>query len=205
MKYEIVATPADNIYMGPCIMIAALMSSDKEVLLLVKTENSPFAICKRNEKIFFEEGDFRYTSGIPLRISDACVTGTLGDTACSCHVDSVEYLEMMQKNSVGIFLYLPHEGMGRGLLAKLLDHRLQLGLGVDGQNAHPMSFEESAKVLFGDSSYDSRVYKDVGELFKQLGLDVLPFLYFGENVRKMEKIRMETGLHLIIPPEDTHE
>ena len=198
MKHKITATPANNIHLGPCIMIAAFLDSGKEALLLVKTKKDPSVVCRRNESILFDASDFGQSSGIPLRISDACVTGALGDVACSCHVDSVRYLKNIRKHGVGVFLYLPHEGMGRGLSAKLSDHRLQLGLGVNGLNIRPMSFEESAAIMFGDSQYDSRTYTNIKTLFDQLGLDTLTFLYFGRNVRKMKTIQAETGLRLVM-------
>lgn len=205
MKHKITATPANNIHLGPCIMIAAFLDSGKEALLIVKTKKDPFVVCRRNEAIFFEADDFGQSSDIPLRISDACVTGALGDVACSCHIDSVAYLKKIQKHEIGIFLYLPHEGMGRGLSAKLSDHRLQLGLGVDGLNVHPMSFEESATIMFGDSQYDSRTYMNIKILFNQLRLDTFSFLYFGRNVGKMKVIQAETGLHLTMYSDNTNE
>lgn len=205
MKFEIVATPANNVHLGSCIMLSVLLDGGKEALMLVKTKTNPLVVCKRNEKVFFEMNDFGDVSEIPLRISDACVTGSLGDTACSCHVDSVNYLKRMKKYGIGVFVYLPHEGMGRGLSAKLSDHRLQIGLGIGGKNIYPMSFEESTVILFKDSEYDSRIYKDIGMLFNQIGLGERTFLYFGENTRKIEAIKIQTGLCLVMKKENTYE
>lgn len=205
MKLKIVATPANNVHLGSCIMISVLLDDGKEALVLVKTKTNSLVVCKRNEKIFFEMNDFGDASEIPLRISDACVTGSLGDTACSCHVDSINYLKRMKKYGIGVFVYLPHEGMGRGLSAKLSDHRLQIGLGIGGKDSYPMSFEESMVILFKDSRYDSRIYKDVGTLFNQIGLGARTFLYFGENIRKIEAIKMQTGLRFVMNKEYIYE
>ena len=50
-------------------------------ILVIKTKKDPFIICRRNETIFFEADDLGQSSDIPLRVSDACVTGALGDVA----------------------------------------------------------------------------------------------------------------------------
>lgn len=205
-KKNYIATPAKNKYLGPCTMIAYKINAKminesrctaSEILILVKTIKDPIDICLSQKKNLFKHKYFGSRRRIPLRLSSACVTGSLGDIACNCHNDSIKYLKEINSMGVGIFIYLPQEGFGRGLFAKIADHCIQNSVYTNNERDRSLTFEESAKLLYPRENYDIRRYRVVKNVFEDLGINEFPYLYLGKCGDKIKKIRKDSGLDII--------
>jgi len=197
------ASPFEGTFIGKCTQIAFSVNSVEQetngltsstVYLLVKSINNPFDTIVQSNKLFSADL-FKEDQPIPLRISSECLPGSLGDTECSCYIDSVHYLEEINKNESGIFVYLPQEALGRGLREKVKDHRLIYGYNEYGESTPPIS-QASAMNLLHPSGYDIRQYTILKKIFTELGLFDLSFMYMGENTSKLSSIIDQTGLKI---------
>jgi 3,4-dihydroxy 2-butanone 4-phosphate synthase / GTP cyclohydrolase II len=67
-----------------------------------------------------------YTQPPLLRLHSACTTGDIfGSQRCDCQAQMHKALQAIAAEGSGLLLYLPHEGRGIGLSAKLQAYRLQ--------------------------------------------------------------------------------
>jgi len=206
LQKKYIATPAMNKYLGNCIMIAYKIKSEiieepgytaDEILILVKTIEKPSVVCSFQKNKFLKREHFGSCERIPLRLSSACLTSSLGDTACRCYTDSIKYLKEINNRGVGVFVYIPQEGFGRGLFAKIADHSLQNGIDINGKRIKSLSFKNSVKLLYPEEDYDIRKYGIIKDLFKAIGIDDFPYLYLGKCGDKITKIQNDSGLDII--------
>ncbi len=189
-----VATPASNSFLGECISVGYFLDAVEEqiagitgdsVIFLVKT-NVPVLPIKTGERsVLFNESLFLRPSRVPLRIMSACITGILGDSSCDCHTDMVEYLAKIAEYKEGVFVYLPQEGMGRGLRNKLSDHRLQKGIDATGVAIPPVDFKTAVEEIIPNEEFDIRSYHFLQESFRDLGLTNLSYNWLGNEDRSL--------------------
>jgi GTP cyclohydrolase II len=197
------AAPFEGLYSGRCTQIAYTVSpeiqaengfTNPDILILVKTPLDPF-IAPSSTGRLFDQTHFGDTEKIPLRISSACLPGSLGDTECDCHIDSVNYLKEIKERGVGVFVYLPQEALGRGLREKVRDHRLIYGVDDDGHLIPPVPPDEALNMLHPDG-YDIRKYHALRGVFGELGLLELKFENLGESDKKRLEIVDQTGIEI---------
>lgn len=60
-----------------------------------------------------------------------------------------------------------------------------------------MTFDKSVSILYPMEHYDIREYALLRKIFSLLALSDMTFMYLGENVDKMERIKNETNLNII--------
>ena len=71
-------------------------------------------------------GDLSKTAAPLVRLHSSCFTGDLMDSLrCDCGDQLHMAMEMIHREGKGVVVYLPQEGRGIGLLAKLKAYELQ--------------------------------------------------------------------------------
>lgn len=198
---EYSAGPLYNRYMGKCLQVVFTVDeravaenalTHRDVLILVKTAVDPIESPSDNG-VLFEEKHFNFRDDVPLRISSACLHGSLGDTDCLCHQETIAYMEQIREHGYGVFVYMPQDSQGRGLRDKVRDHRLIHGVDEQGHKIEPVSAEESLRILYPEG-YDIRRYEVLREIFSKLGLADIRFRYLGEGEEKRRQVVEETRL-----------
>lgn len=198
---EYSAGPLCNTYMGRCLQVVFTVDekavaenalTNRDVLILVKTVVDPIESPSDNG-FLFEGKHFDSRDNVPLRISSACLHGSLGDTDCLCHQETIAYMEQIREHGYGVFVYMPQDSQGRGLRDKVRDHRLIHGVDEQGRKIEPVGAEESLRIMYPEG-YDIRRYGVLKEIFSKLGLVNIRFRYLGEGEDKRRRILEETRL-----------
>jgi len=196
------ASPMKNRYLGDCIQVVYTATqeeqerdslTDEHIIIFVKAKKDPIGATAESGKLFGKE-HFKEEE-VLLRISSACVHGSLGDMDCTCHEDTVAALQTIQEKGCGVFVYMPQDALGRGLRDKVRDHRLTYGVSEEGEKVEPLSTEESMAAMYPEG-YDIRNFTVLRTVFEELGLSEVEFVFLGKNEQKINKIRAETGISI---------
>lgn len=151
------------------------------------------------EPIALVMGDLTNSPQAPLvRMHSSCLTGDLLDSLrCDCGDQLAIALEMIAREGVGVLVYLPQEGRGIGLAAKIKAYELQ-DQGMDTVEAnHALGYKA-----------DMRDYGVGIQILKNLGLRKIRLLT--NNPKKTEAFNLR-GFNLevldqvpILPPINEH-
>ncbi len=143
-------------------------------------------------------GDLQSVPAPLVRVHSSCFTGDVLDSLrCDCGDQLHLAMEMIAKEGVGAVVYLPQEGRGIGLVAKLKAYQLQ-DQGLDTVEAnHKLGYKA-----------DSRDYGIGLQILKDLGLSAVRLLT--NNPRKINAfpgfdLQLVEQVPIIAPPEKQRE
>jgi 3,4-dihydroxy 2-butanone 4-phosphate synthase/GTP cyclohydrolase II len=139
-------------------------------------------------------GDLTSVDAPLVRMHSSCFTGDVLDSLrCDCGDQLHQAMDMIHREGVGAVIYLPQEGRGIGLMAKLKAYQLQ-DQGLDTVEAnHRLGFKA-----------DSRDYGIGLQILKDLGLSKVRLLT--NNPRKVNAfpgfdLQLVEQVPIIAPPE----
>lgn len=130
-------------------------------------------------------GDLKSVEAPLVRMHSSCFTGDVLDSLrCDCGDQLRLAMDMISREGVGAVVYLPQEGRGIGLVAKLKAYRLQ-DQGLDTVEAnHALGFKA-----------DLRDYMIGLQILKDLGLSQIRILT--NNPKKLESFEQTWDLRVV--------
>lgn len=125
------------------------------------------------EPVAIVVGNVRGAKNVPVRVHDACFTSeVLGSLKCDCEQQLKQALQFIQKNGLGIIIYLQQEGRGIGLANKIAAYAMQ----EEGYNT------VDANRMLGLPD-DAREYSAAKDMLDHLGVESVQLLT--NNPRKI--------------------
>ncbi len=130
-------------------------------------------------------GDLRSVKAPLVRMHSSCFTGDVLDSLrCDCGDQLRLAMDLISRDGTGAVVYLPQEGRGIGLVAKLKAYQLQ-DQGLDTVEAnHKLGFKA-----------DQRDYMIGLQILKDLGLSQIRILT--NNPKKLESFEQTWDLHVV--------
>jgi 3,4-dihydroxy 2-butanone 4-phosphate synthase/GTP cyclohydrolase II len=147
------------------------------------------------EHVALVKGEVAGREAVPVRVHSECLTGdVLGSRRCDCRAQLEASLALIEREGVGILLYLRQEGRGIGLYNKIRAYRLQ----EQGRD----TVEANLELGFGN---DDRSYRDAATLLRILAPRSVRLIT--NNMRKIDGLRSEGidvagRIPLVIEPDE---
>lgn len=124
------------------------------------------------------KGELKGTESVLTRVHSSCITGeTFNAKLCDCGEQLKQAMQMIEKEGVGMIIYLFQEGRGLGLENKMRIHKLEETLGLNTVEAtHQLGLP-----------VDARTYEITKELIDYFGINSIRLLT--NNPDKVKQIQ----------------
>jgi GTP cyclohydrolase II len=147
----------------------------------------------KKDHIAIVKGDIIHGDNILTRLHSSCLTGdVLGSLRCDCGPQLHKSLSLIEKERLGIILYMQQEGRGIGLNNKIKAYMLQ-DLGSDTYDAN---------LILGFKP-DERQYEIAAAMLSKLDVKSIRLLTNNPNkIKELERfgVKIEKRVSLEIPP-----
>lgn len=194
-----------NSYLGDCICLVYLptikeINSDAlqapYIMVLIKSKLDLSAI--NTVEDFKSKNVFSSNLPILLRISSECLFGIFGDAHCDCESQRVASLREINFVGQGIYIHLPQEGQGNGLVYKTRELELQIN-GIDplGIFIGEKNIQDASEHLLGSvNSLDKRNYKSLDYIFQELLLNRYAYDLISDNPLKTDYLKNSINIKI---------
>jgi GTP cyclohydrolase II len=181
----------DNCYKSLCLQVVGVADfptkyGNFEIIAFTNNKD-------KKDHIAIVKGDIIHGDNILTRLHSSCLTGdVLGSLRCDCGPQLHKSLSLIEKERLGIILYMQQEGRGIGLKNKIKAYMLQ-DLGSDTYDAN---------LILGFKP-DERQYELAAAMLRKLDVKSIRLLTNNPNkIRELERfgVKVEKRVSLEISP-----
>jgi GTP cyclohydrolase II len=197
-----------NKYLGNCLTIVYKATrqetsecglTDPNVVVMIKNRQKDEVFGSDKNLDYFDflssEDFFQQDQEILIRVASICQLGTLGDSHCNCEEKKIESLQFIGKHGQGIYIQMPQEAMGQGLLYKTKELELQVnGRNPEGDFIGKKSIKEASDYLLEGHPLDVRKYSLLRKILADLGLNRFKYSVMTGTANKAQKLTDEIGV-----------
>lgn len=194
MKHALYRMPK-NKYLDDCLAVVTDLEGDASPEGFTRPEVITFicpnkATWKRVTSLKDLHRGAIFASQRPLlRIGSECMFGMFGDTHCNCEPERRTVLRQI-RDFGGVYVHLPQEGQGMGLLYKAQELNIQTsGYRPDGTYVGQLPQAAAAQELTGGAIIDKRGFTVVADILKSLGLSRFQYDLLSQSKEKMQDLR----------------
>lgn len=193
----------NNKYLGNCFNIIVELDDNtaygltrNEIVVLIKTSDEKWEAINtleelKNTCLYDDENEEVY-----LRIGSECMLGVFGDSHCNCEQEREAALKKIGSTR-GVYIHLPQEAQGNGLLYKAKELNLQVhGYMPNGLYIGAQTQSAAAAILTGKHNIDKRTYKCVETVMDTLKLDRYQYVLMSRNPRKVKDLK-KSGVGIV--------